>query len=90
MQGIGWRCDHKDPVSGQKIILTREDLNPGRTKQKGRGILQKNHTVTPVCAHFSHLRLSLTQPIHTFRVIKKDKKQIIFLFISIVVILPRI
>ena len=43
--------------------------------------------LSPVCVHLGHLQLSLTPSICTFQIIKgKEKKQIIFLYISIVVL----
>ena len=46
-------------------------------KQKAREVSQNNHTIAPMCVQ-----------IHIFQVIKgKEKKQIIFLYISIVVFL---
>ena len=44
--------------------------------------------LAPVCASQPSSTFSLTLPIHTFRVIKgKEKRQIIFLYISVVVFL---
>ena len=48
MQRVGGKCDHEECVGVQEIIKTREDFHPGRTRQNGREVSQKNRTVTPV------------------------------------------
>ena len=57
-------------------------------KAERRGSDPLKIRISPWCAQFSHFRPSLTLPVRTFRVIKgKEKKQIVFLYISIVVFL---
>ena len=64
--------------------INQERFRPRRTKQKAREISPKNCTVV----HFGHIRLALTLPKCLFRVIKKqENKQIILLYISVVVVL---
>ena len=46
-----------------------------RTKQKGKEVSQKNHTIITVCEHFSHLWVTLTLSICIFKVIKKNMKR---------------
>ena len=92
------RRDHEDCVGVWKIIKTKEDFDLGTTNLKGIEVTQKNRTVIPVCTSRPYptlslslslsLSLFLTLPIHTFRVMKgKEKKQIIFLYISVAVFL---
>ena len=57
-------------------------------KKKWLGVFPEDPYHLPLCVHLSCHQLSLTQPVCTFWVIKgKEKKQIIFLYISIVVFL---
>ena len=68
----GRRCDHDDCV-GIRKFKPGKTFDPGRWKQKGTEVLPKNRTV--LCVHFSPLRLTLTLPIRTLRVIKKNKER---------------
>ena len=55
-------------------------------ERKGSGFTEEPKRRSCVCLLLSHLRLSLTLPRRTFQVIKgKEKKQIIFLYISVVI-----
>ena len=69
--------------------LRRSRTNLTKAERRRSGSLKNR--ISHLYVHFSHLRPSLTLPIRTFRVIKgKEKKQIIFLYISVVVVLPSI
>ena len=57
------------------------------TQENEEERFQRKTPPSSVCVHFSYFQFSLTLPIHTFQVIKKEKKQIIFLYINVVVFL---
>ena len=70
------RCDHKDCVGVQKIILTREDSNPAEwSRYFTPHRLSSVWVCVYVCLHLGHLRLSLTLPMRTFRIIKEKKRR---------------
>ena len=57
-----------------------------RIKQKDREVSQKNCKVTPVCLFQPYLIHSNST--HTYISEKQEKKQIIFLYISLLLFLP--
>ena len=71
MQHVGRMCDHEYCVGIREFILTREDFDPGSTKQKDKDVSPKNCTVASMCVrvHLSHYRLSLTLPIPTYYIL---------------------
>ena len=87
MQHLGRRCDHKDLFEHPENNINLGRFQPKENEvERQRGFTEEPCHYTCLCVH---LRLSLSLlPICTFSVINgKEKKQIIFLYISIVVFL---
>ena len=82
---------------GTGSVITRIVWAPGKLDETGtqakwswkaEKFQRKNCTVVPVSVYLGHLWLFLMLPMHRFRVIKgKEKKQITFLYISLIVFL---
>ena len=70
-QHVGERCDNEDCMG----VWTRKELRLRQNKAERQGGFTENHTVTPMCVHFTHPRLALTLALHTFQVINKNKKR---------------
>ena len=73
-----------------KLYKTRKNFDTGRTEQNATEASEKNRALSPcVWVRFSRLWHVHPQPRRTFRVIKKqEKKQVIFLYNNVVVLLP--
>ena len=89
MKNVGRRCDHEDLHGQPENYIDQGRFQLGQNEaEKQRGFTEKPYHHPYVWALSLSLWLSLSLPMHTFWVIKgKEKKQIIFLYISIVVFL---
>ena len=85
MQCVGWRCDHEELHRRPENYINQEIFRSMQNEaERQRGFTEKTAPLPLcVCMHLSHLRLSLTLPIRTFRLIKEKEIMLIsFLYIS--------